>query len=305
MFDQYTEVRGNIALPFESLHTIDASSSDQVCDTFGLHGNVPFLKTLYDSNDLLFFANVGVLQQYVTKEDWSLNTRATALFAHNAQQDEINYVDIFDDQVGRGVCGRMMDLLALNEFNPGSISLNGIASSLRSDSQSMVVIDSSGYQKINPTSELTSGVATKAKEVNTASTIRSSLFAETWSESLYQSLVENELMYDELTNSFVNVSFPDTDLGRQLKSVAKVMKTKDVRGTDRDIFNVKIGGFDHHAKIENLLNERLTTVNDALEAFITELRDYQQIWDDVTIVLVSEFARTLMANTGNGRLVVE
>lgn len=47
--------------------------------------------------------------------------------------------------------------------------------------------------------------------------------------------------------------------------------------------------------------ERLTTINDALEAFVTELRDYQGIWDDTVVVVVSEFARTLMGNTGNGR----
>lgn len=78
------------------------------------------------------------------------------------------------------------------------------------------------------------------------------------------------------------------------------MKTKDVRGTDRDIFNVRIGSFDHHIQIAEPLRERLETINDAIEAFVIEMRDYQNIWDDVTIVLTSEFARTLMANTGNG-----
>ena len=55
-----------------------------------------------------------------------------------------------------------------------------------------------------------------------------------------------------------------------------------------------------HSQIEVPLRERLTTINDALEAFVTELRDFQGIWDDVAVVVVSEFARTLMSNTGNG-----
>ncbi len=46
--------------------------------------------------------------------------------------------------------------------------------------------------------------------------------------------------------------------------------------------------------------EKLETLNDALEAFVSELRDFQGIWDDVAVVVVSEFARTLMGNTGNG-----
>lgn len=63
----------------------------------------------------------------------------------------------------------------------------------------------------------------------------------------------------------------------------------------------RIGSFDHHTQIAAPLMERLTTINDALEAFVTELRDYQGTWDDTVVVVVSEFARTLMGNTGNGR----
>jgi uncharacterized protein (DUF1501 family) len=302
MFDEYKLVRGDIALAKDSLQTIDTTSSGQICNTFGLHENVPFIKSLYDNKDLSFVANIGVLQQYVTKENWRTASGATQLFAHNIQQEEINFMDIFDDEAGRGVCGRMLDILGLNGFKPGSISVNGIANSLRARSSPSIVLDSSGYQKFNPTApDFASEILDKVKEVNTAASIRSSLFGETWSNALFQTLGENELMFEELTNTFVNTTFPETDLGRQLETVATVMKTKDVRGTDRDIFNVRIGGFDMHSQIEAPLIERLTTINDGLEAFVTEMKDYQGIWDNVVVVVVSEFARTLMANTGNGR----
>ena len=298
MFDEYTKVRGDIALAKGTLHTI--TTAGQICTTFGLHPNLPFIKSLYESNDLAFIANMGVLQTPLTKEDWRQKSTETALFAHNTQQDEINKVDIFDSEAGRGVCGRMLDILGLNGFKPGSISVNGVASTLRSVSSPTIVVDSSGYQKFNPTSTLTTGVSDKLKELNKASSIRSSMFGETWSNLLFQALGENELMYEELSNIYLNATFPETDLGSQLGAVAKVMKTKDIRGTDRDVFNVKIGGFDLHSQIEAPLIERLTTINDALEAFVIEMRDHQEIWDDVVVVVVSEFARTLMGNTGNG-----
>ena len=304
MFDEYTEVRGQIALSKNSLHTIDATSSGQVCNTFGLHQSLPFIKSLYDANDLAFIANMGVLQQPTTKETWYEDTRATGLFAHNIQQDEINFVDILLQGEGRGVCGRIADVLALNDYQPGSISMNGIASSLRSKSFSTIVVDAkSGYQQFNDVGSLskTSSVTDMVREMNPASSLRSSLFGETWSEALFQALDENELMYDEITNIVVDATFPDTDLGRQLSGVATVMKTKDVRGTDRDIFNVHVGGFDLHAHIDGPLTELLTSINDALEAFVIEMRDHQDIWDDVALVIVSEFGRTLMGNTGNGR----
>ncbi len=89
MFDEYTNVRGDIALGFDNLHTIDTSSSGQVCDTFGLHESLPFIKSLYDSEELTFLANVGVLQQPVTKSNWRQGHSDTRLFAHNTQ---VNFV---------------------------------------------------------------------------------------------------------------------------------------------------------------------------------------------------------------------
>jgi uncharacterized protein (DUF1501 family) len=40
-------------------------------------------------------------------------------------------------------------------------------------------------------------------------------------------------------------------------------------------------------------------MNTSLQAFTTEMKA-QGTWDDVTIVMVSEFARTLTGNTGAG-----
>ncbi len=142
------------------------------------------------------------------------------------QQDEINFVDIFDEEAGSGVCGRILDILSLNGYKPGAVSVNGIASTLRSGTVPTVVIASNGYQQFNPTAYLTGGVSNTTKAVNPASSIRSSIYAETWADSFYSSLAENDLLYDELESAFLNATFPTTDLGMQLSSVAKVMKTK-------------------------------------------------------------------------------
>ena len=40
-------------------------------------------------------------------------------------------------------------------------------------------------------------------------------------------------------------------------------------------------------------------MNSAIQPFTTEMKA-QNAWDDVTIVMVSEFARTLTGNTGAG-----
>ncbi len=81
-YQHYQQVRGALAFSYNELLPIDASSSNQVCSTFGLHPNIPHIQHLYDTNDLLFVANMGVLQVPVTENDWMEKTKIP-LFAHN------------------------------------------------------------------------------------------------------------------------------------------------------------------------------------------------------------------------------
>lgn len=58
-------------------------------------------------------------------------------------------------------------------------------------------------------------------------------------------------------------------------------------------------GFDMHFDIEIPLENAFKEINHGLKTF-KDAMVAQNKWDDVTVVLVSEFARTLMGNTGNG-----
>ena len=57
-----------------------------------------------------------------------------------------------------------------------------------------------------------------------------------------------------------------------------------------------------HSNIRKELDYKTAGVNGGLEALTNELKA-QGAWDDVTIVMVSEFARTMAGNTGQGRYV--
>jgi uncharacterized protein (DUF1501 family) len=54
-----------------------------------------------------------------------------------------------------------------------------------------------------------------------------------------------------------------------------------------------------HSNIAIDFAERTQVINSGLQAFTTEMKA-QGMWDDVTVVMVSEFARTLSGNTGAG-----
>ncbi len=299
LYDQYAAVRDELALSQSDILQIDASTSSQPCKTFGIHPNLGFLQKLYNDGDLAFLANIGVLQQYVNKDNWWQKTTRTSLFAHNTQQDEVNFVDIFDIQAGRGVLGRMLDVLVKKGMKSGSISASGIANALVSKLSPIFVMDPNNYEKINPI-PWADDILGQIKLLNNANNIGSSYFGDTWSELLTQSLGENKLLYDAITSTSLNTLFSDTWLSQELEVVAKMIKKNDVRGSERDIFYVDMGGFDTHSDMMADFGNRMAEINDAMTSFVSEMKS-QGRWDDVVVVFVSEFARTLTPNTSRGR----
>lgn len=192
----------------------------------------------------------------------------------------------------------MTDILNLNGYQTGTISVLGAAPALVSNKTPLLVVNSYGYDKFNPVPwEIVD--KTKIKEVNKASGVGSSLFGELWSDKLFQAMNENEILHAQMSAATTTAQFQNNDIGRQLASIAKLIKTRDARKTERDVFYAKISGWDSHVEQEGLLNGLLAQMNSALDKFKDEMKS-QKMWDDVTIVFVSEFGRTLKSNTGNG-----
>lgn len=101
----------------------------------------------------------------------------------------------------------------------------------------------------------------------------------------------------------VTVAFPNTDLGRQLKQVARVIKKRTDLSVNRQVFFVELGGFDNHQNQMNAQNGQpalLAQLSQAMRAFYDEM-GAQGIQDKVTQFTLSDFGRTLNpAGTGSG-----
>jgi uncharacterized protein (DUF1501 family) len=133
--------------------------------------------------------------------------------------------------------------------------------------------------------------------------------------SEYGDLIQHILNIDSSTNIYANtistafnagtnaVTYPNTGLANQLKSVAKFISG----GLQTKIYLVRIGGFDtHDAQVQDTANTHLGThanllaqVSDAVNSFITDLST-QNIGDDVVAVTFSEFGRKIAENGGLG-----
>ncbi len=101
----------------------------------------------------------------------------------------------------------------------------------------------------------------------------------------------------------VTAAFPNTDLGNQLKQVARVIKKRNDLTINRQVFFVDLGGFDTHQNQLNGQNGQtglLAQLSQAMRAFYDEM-GAQSLQGKVTMFTLSDFGRTMNpAGTGSG-----
>ena len=133
--------------------------------------------------------------------------------------------------------------------------------------------------------------------------VSGSIFAETWAQTVEKSFVRTKTLYNALesdgalaqTFSAVEDEEEPSDLAEELLQVARLIASRGALKSERDIFFVDIGGFDTHSDAKEILELKMGHLNIALESFVGEMKA-QSLWDKVTIVTASDFARTLTSN---------
>ena len=114
----------------------------------------------------------------------------------------------------------------------------------------------------------------------------------------------NQLLeYWEETELTANWGGPNK-LMTQLEPIARLVQTRVQRGVNRDTFYVGGGSYDHHGSLKLNLKHHFGELDNALTKFSDELKA-QGLWDSVTLLITSDFGRTLTPNgsegTGKGR----
>merc|ERR1712157_498289 len=276
----------------------------QPCEEFGIHENLPFIETLYNDGDLGFVANAGLLAKPSTRSTCNAD-HPTWVFAHNAMQEDSKREDLFDKYAGSGVIGRMADVLTQKGIPINTFSIDGAQVALIGEAgeggPSPFTLSSNGLAAFNQNPE----VPTESiKALNSKTTADSGFFAETWSLKLSESLENQDILKDALDSATIKSDITEDDLDnsgflRELIMCTRIMQTRDIRKVKRDACYVQEGGWDHHADVDINLSSRFTQVNNAIEKFVGEVKALN-LWNNVTVVQFSEFARTLDPNSSNG-----
>lgn len=84
-------------------------------------------------------------------------------------------------------------------------------------------------------------------------------------------------------------------VSNQFKQVAKLVHARASFKTERAAFVLGLGGFDQHSNFVDNIGEKFTQMNSALDSFVKEMKA-QKVWNDVAVLTISEFGRTLSTN---------
>lgn len=165
-----------------------------------------------------------------------------------------------------------------------------------------------GIQRFNPSDiEFGDFIGQQAELLNGKVEGYNNVFSDVWSDALYGARNANEFYWAQqktnVTEQFYAGDFIDTKKSEKfndgLKAIAQMVGSSECRGSERDLFYIEYASFDHHKKMIEELANKLFDLNTILESFVDEMKA-QGLWDQVTIVVSSDFGRTLTGNSAAG-----
>jgi uncharacterized protein (DUF1501 family) len=305
-YDEYFASRDTIAIARDQL-TPNATGAlaSQGGREFAFHPALTSFKTRWDEGKLAVVANVGPLVVPTTKTQY--NNRSVPLppklFSHNDQQSAWQADEALGEGANLGWGGRLGDLLANQNSTTAftCISASGNAVFLSGENVIQYQVSTSGAVSISSISGTLFGSSSAASSYRSLLTRASAnLLENELGVITNRSITANEQLRTALpaASTLVPAIPANNGLAPQLNVVARIIAARGALGTNRQVFFVSLGGFDHHDFLLTQHTDRLTQLNAAVDAFYAWLVQLG-VQDQVTLFTASDFGRTLTSN-GDG-----
>ncbi len=261
------------------------SSLLEVGSNYGLNGNLTTMKTLYDEGKLLAVMNVGYNNMSRSHQD------AEVAYARGVSDRLTPSSSGFINRVGASYGWNSLQAVSVagadRSFDGGDyrgVQANGL-------SQYRFTGDSTqSSQENNFRRDTMYGVATQWG-IDTSKTKQKEVVDGV-------GLVTNttDTLRTALNNATFPTAYPSTQFGRQFRDIDVLFSTPSL-GTE--IGYMRRGGFDTHSLQSSGLNPILIELNAALGVFVSNMKA-KGIWDNLIIVVLSEFGRTNRENGSQG-----
>lgn len=298
-------INGAEGLAHQRDHLLPITSEGQDFQEFGIHPDLPFLKTLYDQGDLAFVSNVGSLIEPTSLSEYNGATKALpeGLFSHPDHQ--IHWQTLVPQVRGtnpKGWAGRMSEIMAhANEQANISmnISLSGTNVLQTGFSTVPYITDPSGIVQLRNYSE---DPTLKLSVDNILSHHYHNIYSKTLAQSNKQS-IETSIYFKEALDSLSEPFDPNalsdfSDTASRLSMISKILEARMALGMNRQIFFVERGGWDHHNEVIVPQSNLFSELNEAIEMFWTNIVNLG-LENNVVLYTASDFGRTLTSN-GSG-----
>ncbi len=116
---------------------------------------------------------------------------------------------------------------------------------------------------------------------------------------LYKTMVtassSAKYMYETSKTFTTKTTYPNSEFSKQLKQVAQFINS----GLQTKVYYASLGGFDTHANQTNKQKRLLSVYDEAMAAFIKDLKQ-EDSFKDTLILTFSEFGRRVQQNAANG-----
>lgn len=302
-YTTYANLRSNLAIPQANLLPITVPRMGGL--TYGLHpsfGPVAGqpnngVHELWGMGKMALVTNCGTLVRPTTKAQMSQSShpKPYQLYSHSDQVAQYQ-TSIANTQAFTGWGGRLADQMNLtrnpNGLVPMVTSIAGAQLFTSGQTTLPMAINDSGTSLANVLNPSFSGTGATARRTawNSLRGIDlASNYIREASEVTDIAMAANTALQ---TSQDTTTTFPNTSLGRQLRQVARLIKTRTTLNVNRQVFYCQMGGFDTHNGQINGQTSLFTQYSQAVRAFYAEMVA-QSIENNVTTFTLSDFGRTL------------
>ena len=299
----YAASRQNLALLQSDLLPISPASTGT--PDYGLHPAMGGIQGLFQDGNAALVTNVGPLIEPTTKAQYFDRsvTLPPQLFSHNDQQDQWTSLR-GNAQSKTGWAGRMADLIrdgVAGQQMATNASLFGSNLFQSADETVAYVMGPNGpiqYQGFSTTpGDILNEQRLAFSRVVDAQ--YNTIYERGYAEVQRRAIDAADTVSTAIANApTINTVFPQSQLGTQLQTVARLIAVRDELQMQRQIFFVATGGFDSHDDQNQNQPGLLGGISDAIAAFHAATEELQ-IANSVTTFTQSDFGRTLTSN-GDG-----
>ncbi len=300
-YDVYAQSRQNLAIDRDLLLPITAASAGGV--DYGLHFSMGGIKTLFDAGRAAFVSNVGPLIEPTTKDQYFNRSVALPpqLFSHNDQQDQ--WFSLKGDAVSKtGWAGRIADLIrssVTNQRMATNASLFGNSLFQSAEETIAYVMGPRGPIPFEAFGDTTPFLEQRQAFERILAANYGSIYERAFAEIQQRAVEAADLVSSTIAPPpGFSTEFPASQLGDQLRTVARLIERREQLDMQRQIFFVAAGGFDSHD--DQVLSQPalLGGISEAISAFYAATVEIG-VADSVTTFTQSDFGRTLTSN-GDG-----